>query len=131
MPRHREIAIAVRRWGFLAAVAALLGAAAAPAQSIWPEKWREHQRGKVAPVTPPEARLWAEFGGEAAEKAIYESPVGRFSATAYRLKDATSAMAWYEYLRPENAVPARGALSLSTTPGAEYAACLLYTSRCV
>ena len=122
MPRHREIAIAVRRWGFLAAVAALLGAAAAPAQSIWPEKWREHQRGKVAPVTPPEARLWAEFGGEAAEKAIYESPVGRFSATAYRLKDATAAMAWYEYLRPENAVPARGALSLSTTPGAEYAA---------
>jgi hypothetical protein len=73
-------------------------------------------------VTPPEARLWAEFGGEAAEKAIYESPVGRFSATAYRLKDATSALAWYEYLRPENAVPARGALSVSTTPGAEYGA---------
>jgi hypothetical protein len=125
MPRRRVIVITAPRWSWLAILASLAcGAAAqaAPAQPIWPEKWREHQREKAAPVTPPEAQLWAEFGGEAAEKAIYESPVGRFSATAYRLKDATAALAWYEYLRPETAVPARGAATVSTMPGAQFAA---------
>jgi hypothetical protein len=97
-------------------------AQAAPGQPIWPGKWREHERSKATPVTPPEAGLWAECGGEAAERAIYESPVGRFRATAYRLKDATAALAWYEYLRPDNAVPALGAATLSTTPGAQYTA---------
>jgi hypothetical protein len=95
---------------------------AAPEQPIWPEKWREHQRATVTVVTPAEPRLWAELAGEAAEKAIFDSPIGRFSGTAYRLKDSTAALAWYEYLRPENAVPARGAATVSTTPGGEFVA---------
>ena len=123
MPRRWQIA-AAPRWGWLAVVATLWwGAAAAPpAQPVWPEKWREHTRATLTPVTPPEPRLWAELAGDVAEKAVYDSPVGRFSATAYRLKDTTSALAWYEYLRPENAVPARGAVTVSTTPGGEFVA---------
>ena len=114
--------------GRLAAVALLVcGAAlsdtpAAPAQPIWPEKWREHQRVKATPVTPAEPRLWAELGGQAAERAVYDSPVGRFGATAYRLQDATAALAWYEYLRPETAVPMRGTMTVATTPGTMYVA---------
>ncbi len=96
--------------------------AAAPPQPMWPEKWREHTRATVTAVTPSDPQLWAELAGQAAEKAIYDSPVGRFSATAYRLKDSTSALAWYEYLRPENAVPALGAATVSTIPGGQFAA---------
>jgi len=125
MPRSREIAHALG-WPcrLVAAVVLACGVAAAagPAQPIWPEKWREHEREKVSPLTPAEPKLWAEFGGEAAEKAVYNSPVGRFSATAYRFQDSTSALAWYEYLRPEAAVPVRGAATMSTLPGALFAA---------
>jgi hypothetical protein len=92
----------------------------ASAESIWPEKWRDNLRQKTAPAAVDDAQLWAELVGEAAEKAVYSGSAGRFSATAYRLKDATSALAWYEFLRPENAVPARDTFGVSTTPGAEF-----------
>jgi hypothetical protein len=90
------------------------------AESIWPEKWRDNLRQKAAPVAVADAQLWAEFAGEAAETAVYNGSAGRFSATAYRLKDSTSALAWYEFLRPENAVPVRDTFGVSTTPGSEY-----------
>jgi hypothetical protein len=107
----------------LGAIAALIFATcfSISAESIWPEKWRENLRQKAVPVVVADARLWAEFGGEAAEKAVYSGPAGRFDATAYRLKDSTSALAWYEFLRPENAVPAHDTFGLSTTPGSEFA----------
>jgi hypothetical protein len=112
----------------LFAVAALLLAAISPisAENIWPEKWRDNVRQKVAPVAVADAQLWAEFMGEAAEKAAYDGSAGRFSATAYRLKDSTSALAWYEFLRPENAVPLRDTFGVATTPGSEFVLHLNY-----
>jgi len=105
------------------ALAAVLLAAVLPvsAETIWPEQWREHARQKTVPVVVPDPQLWAEYSGESAEKAIYNSPVGRFSATAYRLKDSTTALAWYEFLRPESAVPVRDRPWVATTPGAQFA----------
>jgi hypothetical protein len=82
--------------------------------------WRDHVRQKAAPVAAVDAELWAEYMGEAAEKAVYSGSAGRFSATAYRLKDSTSALAWYEFVRPENAVPMRDTFGVSTTPGSEF-----------
>ena len=90
------------------------------AENVWPEHWREHVRERLVPVVPADTQLWAEYSGEAAEKAVYESPVGRFSATAYRLKDSTTALAWYEFLRPENAVPLHELPWVCTTPGAQF-----------
>lgn len=104
-----------------AAAALCAWAAPAPAGTIWPVQWREHARQKTAPAAIPDPQLWAEDAGEAAEQATYNSPVGRFSATAYRLKDATTALAWYDYLRPASAVPVRDRMGVATTPGAQYA----------
>lgn len=105
------------------ALAFILSALALPisAENIWPEQWREHARQKSVPVVIADPQLWAEYSGETAEKAIYNSPVGRFSATAYRLKDSTTALAWYEFLRPESAVPVRDRPWVATTPGAQFA----------
>lgn len=109
------------RAGICSLVLALLAiAVTVSGETVWPEKWREHVREKAAPVAIGDAQLWAEYSGEAAEKAVYNSPVGRFSATAYRLKDSTAALAWYEFLRPENAVPVRDTPWASTTPGAQF-----------
>lgn len=106
----------------LFACAATLFALCLPvcAENVWPDQWREHVRQKTSAVVPADAQLWVEYSGEAAEKAVYESTVGRFSATAYRLKDSTTALAWYEFLRPESAVPVRGWPWACTTPGTQY-----------
>jgi len=95
-----------------------LAAAAALAQAgIWPETWHGSRRVKsaAAPVTDP--ALWAEYGGEEAERALYDGPVGRFAATAWRLRDATGALAWYQANRPDKCTPVRGSLTSCVTPG--------------
>jgi hypothetical protein len=100
-----------------------LAAFLAPASAqIWPAQWQEHTRQKAEPAPAPDALLWAEYGGQASEKAMFSGPVGRFSATAYRMKDSTGALALYQALRPGNAVPVRGAATVSTTPGGQWMA---------
>ncbi len=70
--------------GHFPAIALVLLAASlsVSAENIWPEKWRDNVRQKATPVVAADAPLWAEYMGEAAERAIYNGPVGRFSATA-------------------------------------------------
>jgi hypothetical protein len=106
----------------LAAVFSLLIAGSPAFAAIWPEVWREHKRVKVEPVVVADRPLWLEFEGEEAEKAVYDGPAGKFTATAWRLKDSTAALAWYQAIRPANAVPVRGALLASTTPGSQLVA---------
>ncbi|MCO5350188.1 MAG: hypothetical protein M9913_04665 [Bryobacteraceae bacterium] len=106
---------------FVAALVFL--AATAPAQ-IWPEQWREHRRTKAEAVTiPSESQaIWSEYQGEAAERATYSGPIGAFRATAYRLADATSAFAWFQFLRPANCTPALESVVLCATPGSQFMA---------
>lgn len=101
----------------LAILVIALPAWAQSSRSLWPEKWREHTRVKAEPLAPPDAALFSEFGGEASEKATYAGPAGKFTASAYRLSDSTGALALFQALRPENAIPLRGTLTGSTTPG--------------
>lgn len=103
----------------LLAISALLlclGATHARA-AIWPEKWGEHTRAKAEPVAISDASLWAEYEGEEAETARFNSPIGAFRATAWRLRDSTSALAWYYFTRPANCTPIRNAQAGCTTPG--------------
>jgi hypothetical protein len=100
----------------------LLCSFALAAQGIWPGQWREHKRRKAEPVAITEKNLWSEYAGEASERAVYDGPAGRFAATAWRLKDATSALAWYQFMRPANATPVRGATLSATTPGTQIVA---------
>ena len=100
-------------------LALLLFFSAAASAQIWPESWHGSRRTKTTEVKLADPMLWAEYGGEATERAVYDGPVGKFSATAWRLRDATSALAWYQASRPAACVPERGALLACTTPGAE------------
>ncbi|MGB9611208.1 MAG: hypothetical protein ACPL7M_09585 [Bryobacteraceae bacterium] len=84
---------------------------------IWPETWYGSKRVKVSPVEPEDPMLWAEYGGEAAERALYDGPVGRFAATAWRLQDATGALAWYQANRPSKCTPVRDSITRCVTPG--------------
>ena len=97
--------------------------------AIWPEQWREHKRASFEPAAVEETALWNEFLGEAAESALYKGPIGPFKATAWRLADATSALAWYQNVRPANCTPARDTIVLCTTPGGQYMAHMNYVFR--
>lgn len=91
---------------------------AAPlAAQVWPEKWSEHSRTKAEPVVVKDVPLFAEYGGETAETAVFNGPAGKFRATAWRMKDATGALGWFQAQRPANAVPVRDQPLAATTPG--------------
>jgi len=89
---------------------------------VWPEAWREHKRVKAEPVAVADQALFNEYGGEQAETASYTGPAGKFRATAWRLKDSTGALGWYQAMRPENGVPVRGNPLACVTPGAYWLA---------
>ncbi len=94
-------------------------AASLQAQQIWPETWGGSKRVDAAPVAVTEPALWAEYQGEAAERATYSGPMGKFSATAWRLNDATAALAFYQASRPSKAIPVAGALAVSLLPSGQ------------
>jgi hypothetical protein len=93
-------------------------AASASAQ-IWPETWGASRRLDASPISVEDAALWAEYQGEAAERATYSGPMGKFTATAWRLNDATSALAFYQASRPEKAIPVNSALAVSLLPSGQ------------
>jgi hypothetical protein len=110
-------------WLLLAALLVSLTAYAAKTpESVWPARWREHTRVKLENVAPPAGGAWSDGQGDLVERATYQGPAGKFTGTAWRLRDSTAALSFYDGLRPENAVPLRGAETTATTPGAEYIA---------
>src|SRR5690606_11459782 len=86
-------------------VVALAVAVAVPAAML-PEALGEFVRGKAEPVQAADPDLFAEFGFEEAEKAVYETPDGR-SATikATRYYDDTGAFSAFQWLKPEKGSP--------------------------
>lgn len=90
------------------------------AGAVWPEQWGERKLTQSEPVAVTDSDLWAEFQGEAAETASYRGAAGAVRATAWRLLDATSALAWYQHIRPESCAPARDSFTLCTTGGSRY-----------
>lgn len=58
-----------------------------------------HSRKTVTPLKPEPAAVWAEYGLQEAEKADYSSPKGSFTVSAWRLPDATNALAALQLLR--------------------------------
>lgn len=102
---------------FLIPAVLLAASSSVSGAEVWPAKWAEHTRTKSEPVAVAETALWSEYDGEAAEKASFKSPIGPFRATAWRLRDSTSALAWYYLTRPANCTPVRNARTACTTPG--------------
>ena len=94
---------------FLAAFHAWLGAA------IWQEQLGPFARGAVKPAAVSQADVWEEYGLLESEVAEYTGPTGRFTASAWRFRDPTGAMAAFEWQRPAGATPSSaGSLAVET-----------------
>jgi hypothetical protein len=80
---------------------------ALPATSaIWPEQLADFHRISVEPfVVRQDAAVWEEYGLETSERAVYESPRGKCTATGWRLKDPTSAFAIWQWQGPAAGKP--------------------------
>lgn len=106
----------------VARIGLLLLTAAAVSAAIFPDKIGTFERGAPTALSMPDRALFDEFGLEATEQADYKSEGKRFSATAWRFKDSTGAMAFFQAHRPSGATPAPLAkLSVSTSDGLIYA----------
>jgi hypothetical protein len=81
-------------------VLALLILATTAQAAIWPEQWWEYNRQSIQPVAVTDKTVWDEYGLDLAETAQYDDGKVHFKATGYRLRDSTSALAAFQWLRP-------------------------------
>lgn len=79
--------------------------AASGSAAIWPEEFYGFKRISLKRQTPGEGPIWDEFGFEEGEVAEYQLEAQRFTATAWRFADSTSAMAVYLWKRPSQGRP--------------------------
>jgi hypothetical protein len=92
--------------------------AAAHAAGIFPDEIGPFKRQPPKTVSVQDSALYDEYGLEATEAAEYVSPDKRFTATAWRLRDSTGALALFEARRPSGATPASVTkLSVRTSDG--------------
>jgi hypothetical protein len=92
------------------------------AGAIFPDKIGTFDKGSPTSLTMPDRGLFDEFGLEATEQAEYKSESEHFTATAWRFRDSTGAMAFFEARRPSGATPATLAkLAVSTSDGTIFA----------
>ena len=95
--------------------------------AILPDHIGEFARGEITSLAAQDPALYQEFGWVSSEQAQYtatpgNSPGKRFTATAWRLRDSTGALALFEAQRPAPATPAKlSALSAKTPDGAIFA----------
>ena len=70
--------------------------------AIWPEQIGTLKRGETRQVSAPDQGLWAEYGFDTAEQSQFSGPDRRLTATAWRMKDPTGAMAALQSLTLRN-----------------------------
>ena len=75
-----------------------------PAAAL-PDNIGAWQRTAVDAVTQPDQALWKEYGFQIGETATYRSGDKEFTATAWRLQDATGALGVFEWQRPPTSKP--------------------------
>jgi hypothetical protein len=74
--------------------------------AIFPDHIGTFDKGSPTALTIPDRALFDEFGLEATEQAEYKSGDQHFKATAWRFKDSTGGLAFFEAHRPSGATPA-------------------------
>jgi len=90
--------------------------------AILPEKIGDFGRGATKALAAEDPGLYQEFGFIAAEQAEYMAGGKRFTASAWRLRDSTGALALFQARRPALATPAKlAALFATTSEGAVFA----------
>jgi hypothetical protein len=87
--------------------------------AILPDNLGGFARGETRTLAAQDPSLYQEFGVVAGEEAQYTSGQKRFTATVWRLRDSTGALALFDAQRPADATPAKlTALSVQTPDGA-------------
>jgi hypothetical protein len=90
--------------------------------AIFPEHIGTFDKGAPTTLSIPDRALFDEFGLEATEQAEYKSDSKHFTATAWRFRDSTGALAFFEAHRPSGATPAPvSKLAASTSDGTIFA----------
>jgi hypothetical protein len=72
---------------------------------MWPEQLGPFTRGVAQPAPTPNAGVWEEYGLAETEQAQYTGDSRRFTASAWRFRDPTGAMAAFDWQRPAGATP--------------------------
>ena len=86
--------------------------------AIFPDQIGDFQKGSPKTISVPDQALLDEFGLTATEQAEYTAAGKHFTATAWRFRDSTGAMAMFEFRRPPGAVPGTiTKLSVQTSDG--------------
>jgi hypothetical protein len=90
--------------------------------AIFPDQIGTFTKGPVKTVSVADQALYNEYGFQATEQAEYTSSDQHFTATAWRMRDSTGAMALFEARRPSGATPAQLAkLAVRTSDGVIFA----------
>jgi hypothetical protein len=90
--------------------------------AIFPDQVGEFTKSAPKTLSVPDQALYDEYGLEASEQAEYTTAEKHFTATAWRFRDSTGAMALFEFRRPSGAAPAKlTALSVRTSDGVIFA----------
>jgi len=90
--------------------------------AIFPDHIGTFDKGAPTTLSMPDRALFEEFGLEATEQAEYKADSEHFTATAWRFRDSTGALAFFEAHRPSGATPAPvSKLVASTSDGSIFA----------
>jgi hypothetical protein len=84
-------------------IAAIFLSAGCAFGSIFPDQIGEFKKESPKTIGIPDQALYDEYGLDATEQAEYASASAKFSATAWRFRDSTGAMALFEARRPAGA----------------------------
>jgi hypothetical protein len=84
--------------------------------ALLPDTIGPYQRTSNSAPVLKDKQLWDEYGLKESETAAYAGGSDRFTLTAYRLQDSTSAMAAFQWQRPAASQPSQAAPLAAATP---------------
>jgi hypothetical protein len=84
--------------------------------AIWPDAIGAFHRASTYQPALSDHPLWEEYGLKDSETATYGDGSHKFTATAWRMQDTTSALAAFDWQRPATAVPSKLAALAAETP---------------
>ena len=76
------------------------------AGAILPQAVGAFQKGASQAIAVDDRSVWDELGLQETEQATYENAGAKITVRAFRLQDATAALAAYQWQRPKDAKPA-------------------------
>jgi hypothetical protein len=101
--KRKEVQEMLRSMRHVVTILASLLIAAGARGAIFPDQVGAFKKGELKTIGVPDQALYSEYGLDAAEQAAYASDDGHFTASAWRFRDSTGALAMFEARRPPGA----------------------------